>query len=163
MDRIWDCADFIVSQGTLGLGTVQKRARRQTIAVVRARRRARARVFHRHTTHLGSESSLADISEDVSSATMRLCASTRMRFCRGNSVREGPMSVSSLCSRTARHQRPRFTAPHASYMRVAACEPLRRSMPTTVQKTSICRGDGARSIILISISRNHMASHIVKT
>lgn len=39
------------------------------------------------------------------------------------------------------------------------------SMSTTVQNTSICRGDGACSMlytILISVSHNHMASHIVE-
>jgi hypothetical protein len=57
------------------------------------------------------------------------------------------------------HDSPRHTR------RACAWHPLRR---LAVQKSSICRGNGACSmrmlyITLISISHNHMASHIVKT
>jgi hypothetical protein len=47
--------------------------------------------------------------------------------------------------------------------RARASQPLRRS---TARKTSVCRGNGACSMLyitLISISHNHMASHIVTT
>lgn len=157
-----------VSQGTSGLGTARRRALRLMIIVVRTRRRVRARASHRHTTRVGGCLLLADIWGRWN-AMMRLCASTCMRFRRGGRLKFSPGRPDGRVF-FAFQNRTSLTIQDSPRHTCLACawQPVSLSgahFATIVQKTNICRGDGACSMlctILIPIYHNHMASHIVE-